>query len=323
MEATVSDASDGASLLTQANYYSELACQRLVSMKLSAPATLVAGAGSDDGAEPVAGRRQAPGDDVAGAIRKGFFPAGRYRSVIRHLIWSLFYPLMILLGCLALMVAFSVYVIPEFESMYSDFGIQLPHATLLVFAFARWLRTWWRTVALIVGAFTLTLFIVGYWGNDRRPGGLGRIDLLLMSKRGALAAWAWHVALLLEAGVPRADAVETAGSATGQSWLRKFTKRWAGNDRLPPANRETDLFLSQQYQLLNCALGLPVSDAKIAVFRGAATFYQDRNRSVNDWWVGWFVAFILFPVGLSMALVIVSLFAPMLSLIGGLSGGGL
>ena len=268
--------------------------------------------------------------DIATAVRVGFCSIGQNTAGSRQLLKALVYPAIVLLGAAMVAIFFSVFVIPEFERMFNEFGIELPAMTKFVLGFAKSVRTW--GVILVIW-LALVFGIVWYLNQisaRRRPDGLGWLDLWMQSSRNALADWAWHISLLLESGLPQNAAIPKACRFAGKSWLRENSHFWAERSPLnSPAGeallqnelRPMRFLTNPKYQLLDHALTVPNSDGKIRLLREVAMYYRDRNRNIGLWWIEWLVALMLWAIGAIILLLVVSLFSPLIAIISGLTGG--
>lgn len=258
--------------------------------------------------------------DIAQAAQRGFCSAGPNISPGRRLVRLLLYPFLVLLASGLLAVGYSFWIAPQFEEMFAEFGIELPAITLAVLWSSQMVRQWWWLVlsCAIVAAFLC--WLMGRLGRDRRPANVSWLDQKLMSTRNALASWAWHISLLLEAGISERHAVKTAGSASANSWLRKTSIANAGNGQSEEQLSGESLFFSPKYQLLECTMRLPTSAGKIALLREVATYYLDRNNDFGDWWIHWIVALMFWFVGVAVLLAVLALFMPLIAIISGLTG---
>ena len=264
--------------------------------------------------------------DIAAGARVGFCSIGQNSRGGRQLLKALAYPAVVLFLAAVVAVGFSVFVMPQFEEMYSDFGIDLPWATDFFFSSAKFLRSWSFVIILWPLLFFGIILFLDRLTVRRRPDGLGWLDLCTQSSRSALADWAWHVSLLLEAGLTQATAMHQASRFAGKSWLRKGSHFWVGNQRADGAEvvqnqGETARFLgSPKFQLLDLALTIPNTEGKIQLLREVASYYRDRNRNIGLWWVQWLVAVLLWGIGALVLAVVFSLFSPLFSIMTGLTG---
>ena len=264
--------------------------------------------------------------DIGTAVRVGFCSIGENASGGRQLLKALIYPGIVLLGAAMVAIFFSVYVIPEFEKMFTEFGIELPATTHFVFDMAKSVRTWcWIFLVWLASAFG-TVWYLNKISARRRPDGLSWLDLWMQSSRTALADWAWHISLLLESGLPQNAAMKRACRFAGKSWLREGSHFWtAGKSQTTDeAARQSEpatlqYLTNAKYQLLDHALSVPNSEGKIRLLREVAMYYRDRNRNVGLWWIEWLVAILLWGIGFIILLCIISLFAPFMAIITGLT----
>lgn len=240
--------------------------------------------------------------------------AGKNADIFRQLL----YPIIMLVASFVLALAFSFYIAPQFESMFNEFGIGLPYMTKAVFRFSHVMQNgWWLMIALAL-ALVVTVYVISYLTRDRRPIGVGWLTFHFRSSRNVLAGWAWHVSLLLEAGVSEVDAVETAGRASGKTWLRNQCAAWSSSCRQQGAI--TEIFPARNHQMLNRTLLLPESSGKILAIREVATHYWDRNSQVGSWLIECFGSAILFCLAFGFLFVTLSLFMPLLAVVSGLTG---
>jgi type II secretory pathway component PulF len=256
---------------------------------------------------------------LAQAARRGFCNVGHYKAVNRHLFQVLFYPIVVLFVAALLWIGFSFWIAPEFQKMFLEFGIELPAMTKLILGLAEWVRAgWWLTGIIPIG---IALFwILNRIGSDHRPGNLSWLDQRWMSTRNALASWAWHVSLLLQAGFSQKEAIETAGSATANARLRRISFEVTGSRQLDSLGQTESFLFDPKYDLLDCAMRMPMSAGKIALLQEVATYYWDRSRNIGDWWVRWLVAAMLWLILGAIVITVLSLFAPMIAIFSGLSG---
>jgi len=134
------------------------------------------------------------------------------------------YPFVILVASLAILTLFLVVVIPEFESMFSSFDIQLPAITRGALAFSHGLvNFWWLWILLVVGVVVL---ITSY---ARTPAGRLQIDYLklrmpvfgeVMTKK-VVADFSHTFATLLNAGISILETLDLTKEAVGNAAFAK------------------------------------------------------------------------------------------------------
>jgi len=88
---------------------------------------------------------------------------------------ALIYPAMLLVGVVGLFLLMVLFVMPRFESLFSDSGMELPKLTLGMLALGRFCGHWWWAIA--AGAAGLTVALRALLATNR--GGYLRDSLLL------------------------------------------------------------------------------------------------------------------------------------------------
>lgn len=226
---------------------------------------------------------------------------------------KLAYPAVVLLICAMLLVAMAIFLVPEFERMFDEFGLRLPPTTAFVLLMSGLIGRWWFALlvffALAAGAIWLTLRRERSW-----------LTALLTSARSAWAQWAWHLAMLIEAGVSTGEAIAIAGGASHKTWLQHHSAVWA--DQIagghPPLDGATHVG-GQSCQLLGYAIRLPVAADQAALLYEIATIYRNRDRGKTAWKLELLTPIAVCVVGSAVGMVVVALFMPLVDLIRGLT----
>lgn len=262
--------------------------------------------------------------DLPQAVRAGFQTLAGHGAGRRRWFAVMLYPMLLLICVAVLGIGFSFWLARDFESMFTEFGIQLPAATRLTLSVAKLVRDGWMVGAFGLAAVALLCLVMNRRGRDRRPFGLTWTDQQLMNNRNVVASWAWHVSLLLESGLSQNDAINIAGGASGVAWLRRSSTTWTRRDQSvhspgSPVRDRVILFLPK-YELLNSVIEQPRSNGQMALLREVAAHYWDRDRSASDWWIEFLVAWFIWIVGAAIVLMVMSLFMPLLAVITGLTG---
>jgi len=256
-------------------------------------------------------------------------------------IWTLLvYPLTLLSVCFGVLVGISTLLVPTFEKMFGEFGLSLPGITVLLFGVANAIRSPSTYIGLLAFSGCVGLFAWLRWGRgsiqSSSPASLNLRGGEIRSTRGAWADWAWHVSLLLRAGVGKANAISIASEASGRAWLQRGGQIWAQETRIGerPFHGVTH-FRGVPCHLLADALALddnldqsagaqsagvqPIADYQSGVLREVAEIYWDRDRQRTAWQLGWLPPVLVFAVGLLICFSVIALFAPMVQLITGLT----
>jgi type II secretory pathway component PulF len=238
----------------------------------------------------------------------------------RNLITLLAYPVVLLMFCGFLLIGICLFLIPQFEQMHNEFGLTLPPATKFVFALSHLIRQWGLVLLGLMLLAAVIVYFVGRWRDGTEFSWSSRWNKFRTGRRGASADWAWHVSLLLDAGLSQTDAIAIAGDASCKHWMRRISATWADQLRrgLQPFDTLTRLS-GRPCHLLAQALKLDNAADQSALLREVAAIYWERDQLRSRWWLAWLSPATVCFVGFVVGLIVVALFMPMIELISGLT----
>lgn len=211
------------------------------------------------------------------------------------------YPGLLLVGAIGVILLFSQHLLPDFRTMLIEFGIELPRTTKVMFGIGRFLEAAWPFALFVAFLAALPMLIELCRSTGLATGLVRWVENKLSSKRSAMATWARHTALLLQAGVNQDAAVKTSMSAA-KRWIRAGAWPW-------------------KFGLLEETLKLEDASAQIALLNHAADYYQARHRSVVQWWASFLPTVVICFLGAVVLFVMLSILMPLVAIISGLSGG--
>jgi type II secretory pathway component PulF len=235
---------------------------------------------------------------------------------------SFAYPLFILVASIAVFVFLSVTIVPGFGELFIDFGLVLPKLTVLVVSFSRLVRFQFGLLLLITAGCLLAVYVV-----FRLLKALRFPSLLLdaLTNGGSrqltvMAAFVRRLAESLNSGRPLPTALRLAGQSSGKPWLLHETAAlahgletdWAEHERPPWA---ANLPPSVVYALRAGPEGGP----SVPLLQEMAEIYAERVRNRFDWSTGFLPHVAILAVGFVVAMVVLALFLPLISLVNGLS----
>ena len=208
----------------------------------------------------------------------------------------LVYPFLVSVMAVAVTSFLALLVVPEFEKLLSDFGMRLPLATEALIGFSHFLREGWGGLLAAAAVATALWLTVGRWWPSwlRLPG----------SRFAQSGRFARLAADLLAAGVPQPVALAVASRAVDPQdamaaadqqprWL-SATVRHALEGDLPAATR-------------------------VRLLDRIATCHALRLAASRSW-ISWFLGPVaVFVTGLLVFLMVLALFAPLISLVTDLS----
>ena len=211
------------------------------------------------------------------------------------------YPGLLLVGAIGVILLFSQHLLPGFRTILVEFGIELPGATKVMFEIGRFLEAAWPLALFVAFLAALPMLIELCRSTGLATGLVRWVENKLSSKRSAMATWARHTALLLQAGVSQDAAVKTSMSAA-KRWIRAGAWPW-------------------KFGLLEETLKLEDASAQIALLNHAADYYHARHRSVVQWWASFLPTVVICFLGAVVLFVMLSILMPLVAIISGLTGG--
>jgi type IV pilus assembly protein PilC len=132
---------------------------------------------------------------------------------------ALTYPIAVIVVAIVVTAIIMIFVIPQFENLFSSFGAELPAFTQLVVKMSKFVSSWWW---LMLG---VTIGVVGGFGAAYKRSRKMRenMDKLLLKipvigdimHKAAIARFARTLSTMFAAGVPLVEALDSVSGATG------------------------------------------------------------------------------------------------------------
>ena len=273
---------------------------------------------------------------IARAVRIGFANITRVNSTRGGLTRILMPPMLLLLAITAMVIFFSLTMIPHFDAILADFETTLPKLTEVILKLGKLIQKTWAFVCPVVAGIVV-LFILYDRIRGQKWMNQTTLDRLLASPRATAGNWAWHMSLLLESGLDNPSAVKLAGDSQRKNWMKRACRQWiehsdqdypletrAANESTPAPNPEADdpatpLF-GKRLKLLETTLQIENHDARVDLFREVANFYWSQSRGVLQWWASWIMS-LLFWLTMAFAIIVIyALYAPLVAFLTGLTG---
>jgi hypothetical protein len=228
-------------------------------------------------------------------------------SNIERLSQLMIYPAVIIIASIGIYVGFALFVAPEFEQMFEEFGIELPAVTECLLGLARIVRSFGWLMAIMMAALlaigVLWLLLPGAFISRMKF-----VNNLFENKRKVMADVALHAAQLRSMGMSANQSFAAASFAAGLSNQEPDKTSNATTNQMP------------RFELLEFALRQPSNDANNRMLLEVADGYRRRTTTVSDWWIHWLVYGLQLFVMSSVVFLMISMFMPLFSIIGGLTG---
>jgi type IV pilus assembly protein PilC len=232
---------------------------------------------------------------------------------------ALTYPTAVI--CIAFIVTgiLLYFVVPQFESLFSGFGADLPAFTAWVVSLSRWLQAkWWLALGIIGGTIATFIFFKKRSQKFRRA--LDRIllkvpvvgDILYKS---AVARFARTLSTMFAAGVPLVEAMDSVAKASGnivfQEAIMKMRDQVATGQQLQLTMQQANLFPSMAVQMV--AIG-EESGSLDAMCAKVADFYEAEVDALVDALSSLLEPMIMAILGVLVGGLVIAMYLPIFGL---------
>jgi type IV pilus assembly protein PilC len=232
---------------------------------------------------------------------------------------ALFYPIGVLVVALLVSSILLIFVIPQFEEVFRNFGAELPAFTMMYVHASRFMVSWWW--ALLAGAVAaIAAFITAYKRSEKLQHTMDRLMLKLpvigqILHQSAIARFSRTLALTFKAGVPLVEALEICGGATGSIVYNIAVMRVKEDVSvgypLNLAMKQVNLFPHMVIQMT--AVGEEAGALDTMLFKIAEFYEQEVNNAV-DALASLLEPFIMVILGGLIGSMVVAMYLPIFKL---------
>lgn len=232
---------------------------------------------------------------------------------------ALFYPAMTIVVAILVSAVMLIYVVPQFEDVFKNFGAELPAFTQMIVSMSRFLVSWWWLMLLVVGG-ALVSFFFAYKRSASFRHTLDRLILKvpvigLIMHNSAIARFSRTLAVTFRAGVPLVEALESVAGATGNAVYEKAV--WRIRDDVSvgyPVNmamKQANLFPHMVIQM--AAIGEEAGALDSMLFKVAEFYEQEVNNAV-DALTSLLEPLIMVVIGVLVGSMVVGMYLPIFKL---------
>ena len=238
---------------------------------------------------------------------------------------ALFYPAMVIVVAILVSSIMLIYVVPQFEDVFKNFGAELPAFTQLIVSFSRFLVSyWWIMLLAVVGS--IASFVFAY---KRSPGFQHFLDRVILKvpvigqimHNSAIARFSRTLATTFKAGVPLVEALESVAGATGNAVYEKAV--WRIRDDVSvgyPVNmamKQVNLFPHMVIQM--SAIG-EEAGALDSMLIKVAEFYEQEVNNAVDALTSLLEPMIMVIIGVLVGSMVVGMYLPIFKLAAAVGG---
>ncbi len=200
---------------------------------------------------------------------------------------ALFYPIAVIVVAFIITAIIMIFVIPQFKSVFTSFGADLPAATLFVIAMSDAFVAYWYIIFGAVGGGIYAFFY--FWKRSvPMQIAMDRFVLRLpifgdVIRKATMARWTRTLATMFSAGVPLVEALDSVGGAAGNYVYKSATKQIQSEvstgTSLTVAMQNANVFPSMVIQMT--AIGEESGQLDTMLSKIADFFEAEVDDSVN------------------------------------------
>ncbi|MGB0713145.1 MAG: type II secretion system F family protein [Gammaproteobacteria bacterium] len=228
---------------------------------------------------------------------------------------ALFYPIAVIVVAFIVTCVLLLYVVPQFEELFADFGAELPAFTRLVLDISETLQQWWYIVFGTIFAVAL-IFRQAFRTS---PDFQRQVHGFLLKApvfgniftKAAIARYSRTLSTMFAAGVPLIEAMDQVSGATGNliygDAIQRMKEDVSTGQRLNQAMYKTQLFPQMVVQMV--AIG-EESGALDAMLAKVADFYEQEVDDAIDGLSSLMEPLIMAFLGVILGGLIVAMYLP-------------
>ncbi|MFK5983867.1 MAG: type II secretion system F family protein, partial [Pseudomonadota bacterium] len=232
---------------------------------------------------------------------------------------ALFYPIAVMVVAAIVVTILLLFVVPQFETIFADFGATLPGPTLIVINMSKFLQQWWWVIfGIAFGA--LTVFNYFRKRSRKMRETLDRIMLKLaiigpILEKAAIARFARTLSTMFAAGVPLVEALDGVAGAVGNivfsNGVIQIKDEVSTGTQVQVAMKNTNLFPNMVVQMV--AIG-EESGSLDKMLSKVADFYEAEVDNLVDGLSSLLEPIIMAVLGVIIGGIVVAMYMPIFKL---------
>ena len=232
---------------------------------------------------------------------------------------ALVYPTAILVVAFIVTAILMIFVIPQFQELFTGFGADLPGLTKLVISISEIFQNyWWLIFGSIIGS--VISFMAVRKRSRKAQHFMDRMLLKLpvigdVLSKGAIARFARTFSVMFKAGVPMVEAMTSVAGATGNIVYNEATLVMrddvATGTQLNQAMTNTELFPNMVIQMVSIGEESGALDAMLAK---VADFFEREVDDAVDNMTALLEPFIMAFLGVLIGTLVIAMYLPIFKL---------
>ncbi len=232
---------------------------------------------------------------------------------------ALFYPAAVILVAFVVTAIIMIFVIPQFQDLFSSFGSDLPTFTQIVVRMSEWMQQWWW--AVVAGLIGAGYAFINTWKRSRKfRHGVDKVILKtpiigVIMHKAAIARFSRTLATMFAAGVPLVEAMESVAGATGNVVYGEAVLRMredvATGQSLQLAMKQQNLFPHMVIQMVSIGEESGSIDSMLSK---VADFYEEEVDNAVDALSSLLEPLIMVILGTLIGGLVVAMYLPIFQL---------
>lgn len=194
---------------------------------------------------------------------------------------ALVYPISVLVVAFVVTLILLLFVVPQFEAMFKNFGSELPALTRMVVDLSEWMQANWLFIvaAIAGGIFGIKkIYAKSLAFRELMDKVVLKAPIVSdLTNKSAIARFSRTLSTMFAAGVPMVEAMDSVAGAAGNSVYRnailRMKEETASGEQLQAAMRRSGLFPNMVVQMI--AIG-EESGSIDAMLAKVADIYEDE-----------------------------------------------
>ncbi len=232
---------------------------------------------------------------------------------------ALFYPTAVVVVAFIVSAILLIFVVPQFQELFQNFGADLPGFTLFVIGLSNAFQQYWW--AMLIGAAAGVYAFIQ--AHKRSPRFRRRLDLLSLKipvvgdilTKAAIARFARTLSTMFAAGVPLVEAMESVAGATGNALYEEATLKMrddvATGTQLQTTMRNTGLFPNMVVQMT--AIGEEAGSLEEMLGK-VADFFEEEVDNMVDGLSSLLEPLIMAFIGVIVGGLVIAMYLPIFKL---------
>ncbi|MEW8381242.1 MAG: type II secretion system F family protein [Candidatus Thiodiazotropha taylori] len=228
---------------------------------------------------------------------------------------AMFYPAAIIVAAIVVTAVLLIFVIPQFEQLFTNFGAELPAFTRMVVNLSHLVRDWWWVILLgtVAGGYMFS----SLWKRSRKL--RHAIDRFLLKvpvigmilNKSAIARFSRTLATMSAAGVPLVEALDSVAGATGNvvysDAVLRMREDVATGQSLQLAMKQRNLFPNMVVQMVSIG---EESGSLDDMLNKVADFYEEQVDNAVDAMSSLMEPLIMVVLGTLVGGLVVAMYLP-------------